>query len=134
MNVESAEQRALMDADAAWAAAAEAADIDTILTFWADDAINYFPGMPPAVGKPAIETLVRENRGRGEFSLSWHATHAEVAATGDLGYTSGPFEMSSRVAGNEWVTQSGHYLCIWKKDASGNWKCAMETSVIGPAS
>ena len=40
--------------DAVWAAAAYVGDIERILEFWAEDASNYFPGQPPAIGKSAI--------------------------------------------------------------------------------
>ncbi|HKI69538.1 MAG TPA: nuclear transport factor 2 family protein, partial [Verrucomicrobiae bacterium] len=83
----SSEQEALLKTDQAWAAAAEAGDPERILTFWADDAINYFPGFPPAEGKAAIAELVKRNRSKPGFSLSWKPVKAVVGAAGNLGYT-----------------------------------------------
>ena len=57
-----AERTALLEANRAWAAAAAAGDVARIISFWADDAISYFPGAPVAQGKEVIGELVRENR------------------------------------------------------------------------
>ncbi|MGE0623910.1 MAG: DUF4440 domain-containing protein [Pseudomonadales bacterium] len=122
----------LRAADAAWARAAAAGDTDAILKFWADDATNYFPGMPPAKGKTAIEKLVMRNRSQADFRLSWEATDVMVAASGELGYTSGPFELRARSPSGELVTRTGHYVCVWRKDADGRWQCILESSVFDP--
>jgi len=50
--------------------AAKMDDIDKLKTFWADDTINFFPGIPPAYGKVSILELVQSNRYRPGFSLS----------------------------------------------------------------
>lgn len=120
----------LLTADAAWAAAAAAGDVERIITFWAPDAVNYLPETPPAVGAEAIRAVVSRWRARPEYSLHWHATRAEAAQTGDLGYTSGPFELRFRDPNDRLVIRRGHYLCVWKRQAGGEWKCAVETSVF----
>jgi ketosteroid isomerase-like protein len=123
----------LAEADAAWAAAAAAGEVERILDFWAEDAVNFFPGKPPAFGKAAITKLVRGMRARDGFSLGWHAENVCVAASGDMGYTSGPFEMSIPLDDGGTVRQAGNYLVVWKKDDNDNWKCAVEASVVVPA-
>ena len=127
-----AERQELLDTDRAWASAAAAGDVQSLTDFWADDAINYFPNAPVAKGREAIEALVRRNRSRPGFSLKWEAAEAVVAASGDLGYTSGTFELSVNGDNGEPVRQTGHYVCIWKKLSNGLWKCVVETSVFGP--
>jgi len=127
-----AERATLLQADKDWAAAAKAGDVQRIVTFWADDAINYYPGKPPAVGKQAIIELVKQNRSIPGFSLSWEPAHAEVAQSGELGYTSGSFQLSLNDAEGNPLQKHGNYVCIWKKATDGSWKCAVETSVFGP--
>jgi ketosteroid isomerase-like protein len=92
-NMES-EGQALLETDRAWAEAARKGDIPGLTSFWADDAVNYFPGAPPLVGKQAISQLVNRNRSQPGFSLSWEPETAVVARSGELGYTSGSFEPS----------------------------------------
>ena len=126
-----AERKSLLNTDKEWAAAAKAGDVKKIVTFWAGDAIDYFPNSPAAVGKNAILKLVKKNRSIPGFTLSWEPMKAEVAASADLGYTSGAFQVSMNDAEGNPLTKSGNYVCLWKKRNDGSWKCIVETSVFG---
>lgn len=128
------ERDALLAADSAWAAAAESGDIDKLSTYWAQDATNYFPGAPVAQGKESILELVARNRGMPGFALTWHATEAEVSAAADLGYTTGPFELTVRAPDGTDQVQTGHYVAIWRKGSTGQWECVVESSIFGPGS
>jgi len=131
LNLE-AERLALLDTDRAWAAAAAEGDVETVATFWAEDAANYFPGAPVARGRDEILALVQRNRSRPGFSLTWTPNEAVLARSGDLGYTSGTFRMQTGDASGAVSAQTGHYVCIWKRLDNGLWKCAVETSIFGP--
>lgn len=128
-----AERTALLETDRAWAAAAAAGDVELLTNFWADNATNYFPGAPVARGKAEIGELVRRNRSQPGFSLSWEPQEAAVANSGDLGYTSGTFTLSTEGPEATPVTRTGHYVCIWTKGADGTWKCSVESTIFGPA-
>src|SRR5258706_3323195 len=54
--------------------------------------------------------------------LSWEPAVAEIAASQDLGYTSGPWEFREK-AGDK-PRGTGQYLTIWKKQADGGLKVA----------
>lgn len=120
----------LLETDRAWAAAAAAGDVEHVITFWSEDAINFFPGEPAAVGRNAIIALVRRYRSDPRYSLRWQADTAEVAASGELGYTSGRFTATFGTEDGGTVTRTGHYVCIWRKRENGEWKCVVETSVF----
>lgn len=124
------EAAALLETDRAWAAAAAAGDAAKLSSFWADDAVNLFPGRPVAHGLDEIRALVRQNRSRPGFALSWEPNVAEVAASGDLGYTWGPFRLSVDGTDGRPVVRQGNYLCIWRKQSDGAWKCTVESSVF----
>ncbi len=126
-----AERNTLLNTDKEWAAAAKVGDVKKIVTFWSDDAVDYFPNNTAAVGKNAILELVKKNRSVPGFTLSWEPKNAEVAASADLGYTSGVFRVSMNDAEGNHITKSGNYVCIWKKQRGGSWKCIVETSVFG---
>jgi ketosteroid isomerase-like protein len=104
-----------------------------VTSFWADDATNYFPDAPVARGKEAIGQLVQRNRSRPGFSLSWEPQEAVVARSGELGYSSGTFALSVENPEGTSVTRRGHYVCIWKKQADGSWRCAVESTIFGPS-
>jgi ketosteroid isomerase-like protein len=125
-----AARAALLQADRDWAAAAARGDIELLTSFWTEDAVDYFPGAPPARGKAEISELVRRNRNQAGFSLSWEPDTAVVARSADLGYTTGSFELSRNDAAGNPVARRGHYLCIWRKEPDGSWRCSVETSVF----
>ena len=120
----------LLQADKDWAAAAKMGDITKLKTYWADDAINFFPGAPPAYGKESILELVKRNRSQPGFSLSWEPDKAVVASSGDMGYTHGTFQLAFNDSDSTTVKRSGNYVCIWKKDLGEPWKCAIESTIF----
>lgn len=128
------EREALLEADRAWAEAARKGDIPRLTGFWADDAVNYSPGAPPAKGRQEIAQLVQRNRNRPGFSLTWEPETAVVAQSGDLGYTSGTFALTAQDPQGNLATRTGHYVCIWSKQSDGSWKCSVETSVFSASS
>lgn len=121
----------LLESDQQWAAAAESGDIQTLQAFWADDAVNLFPGAPVARGKQQILELVRRNRQTPGFSLRWTPEEGEVAESGDLGYTWGSFEMTRTdpETGSP-VIKRGHYTCVWSKQDDGQWQCVLESTIF----
>jgi len=125
-----AQTESLLQADREWAAAAAAGDVQHLTTFWADDAINFFPGAPPALGKEAIRELVKRNRSRPGFSLAWQPTRAVVAESADLGYTWGTFQLSAQDPAGSPVRRGGNYVAIWRKQTDGTWKCEVESTIF----
>jgi ketosteroid isomerase-like protein len=55
------------------------------------------------------------------FTITWDPNYAEVAASGDMGYTVGRYERTSRVGG-ETVVDSGAYLTVWRRQEDGSWR------------
>ncbi len=120
----------LLQVDKDWATAAKMGDIAKLTTYWADDAINFFPGAPPAYGKESILDLVKRNRSQPGFSLSWEPDKAVVAASGDMGYSYGTFQLAFNDSDTSTVNRTGNYVCIWKKDQGTSWKCAIESTIF----
>jgi len=56
---------------------------------------------------------------KGNNEVSWEPNFAKVSRSGDLGFTTGPYE----VAGTE--KKYGQYLSIWKAE-NGTWKLAID--------
>lgn len=125
------EREAILAADREWAAAAAAGDVDRLSSYWTDDAVNFFPGSPPARGKAAILELVRQNRTRPGFSLDWTPAVAVVSESGDLGYTTGTFRLSALDSTGTAVQRRGNYVAIWRKQEDGSWKCEVESTIFG---
>ncbi len=123
----------LLKTDQAWAAAAANGNIPQVLNTWSDDAINYFPGAAPAVGKAAIGALMQQNRSIPGFALSWEPAQAMVSTSGDLGHTRGVFRLTVNDPNGTPQTRIGHYVSLWQKGSDDAWKCIVTISTFGPA-
>ncbi len=126
------EQQALLTADKQWAAAAAAGDVDRVLSYWAEDAIGYAPGRPAFIGKEAISEFVRGNRAIPGFSISWEPSAAVLSESGELGYTTGSYQVT--VPGGPQgglITIKGFYVENWRK-LDGSWKCVVGIQTPGP--
>lgn len=64
-------------------------------------------------------------QGRADGFYSWSPAIAEISASGDWGYTTGPYEyrMSSL---DDTVSNSGQYTTVWKKSSHGQWKYILD--------
>ena len=57
--------------------------------------------------------------------LSWDPEVAAISSSGELGFTTGPWEL--RAAGpKDSVSGAGHYVTVWKRDSTGAWKMAVD--------
>lgn len=64
-------------------------------------------------------------------SLLWAPECAGIAASGEMGFTTGPWEY--RPAGIEdTVVYYGHFISVWKKEQDGNWKVVLDIGVSNP--
>ena len=109
------ERETLMRLDREWSGTVK--DTNTFLSYFAADATMYAPGMPAASGTAAIRTMFTQMMAMPGISLTWAATRAEVAASGDVGYTVGTYQTS--VGG---AKEKGKYVTVWAKQADGQWK------------
>jgi ketosteroid isomerase-like protein len=63
--------------------------------------------------------------------LSWYPTSADIARAGDMGYTTGPWEFKSDIHDAKPVA-FGNFLTVWKKQADGSWKFAIDLGTSNP--
>jgi ketosteroid isomerase-like protein len=63
--------------------------------------------------------------------LSWYPAVAGMARAGDLGYTTGPWDFKSDINEAKPVGW-GHFLTVWKKQADGSWKFAIDLGISHP--
>lgn len=127
-----ADRAALIAVDEEFSAAARTVGIGEAFTRYAD---------PTATMLPAGENAVTGADGiRAQFSdlapgttLSWKPFKAEAAASGDLGYTLGTYEMRSTGADGKPVVRYGKYCSVWKKQKDGRWKWVVDVGTPSPA-
>ena len=63
--------------------------------------------------------------------LSWYPSVAGIAAAGDMGYTTGPWKFKGDIKDAN-PSAFGNFLTIWKKQADGSWKFAIDLGISNP--
>ena len=114
VNVEQ-ERNTLLALDREWSKTTK--DTEKFLSYFAPEASAYPQGMPVATGTAAIRDAFTKMSSMPGFSVAWTPAKAEVGATGDLGYTTGAYEMTMTGGG-----EKGKYVTVWKKQSGGAWK------------
>ncbi len=117
----------LKKADQDWAKAAQSKSVEQFMSFVGDDADACGLDGKWTHGKAAVEAEWKQMRSDPSFKLNWTNETAEVAKSGDLGYTRGTFEGSQ---GNN--SFSGSYATVWKKGKDGKWKVAVDIASATP--
>ena len=121
--------QAMVDTERAFAKMSEEQGIrPSFMAFIADDGILFRPTavkgkqwmtehpLPPSDKRPL---------------LSWYPAVAGMARAGDMGYTTGPWEYKSDIHDAKSVAW-GHFLTVWKKQADGQWKFAVDLGISNP--
>ncbi|MBC8105980.1 MAG: DUF4440 domain-containing protein [Anaerolineae bacterium] len=114
--------KTLAKLDDDWSNAAATRDAAKVAAFYADDAIAYPPNAPMSVGRAAVQKVWASYFEDPSFKISWKTLHAGVSKSGDMGFTSGPYEASWKGPDGKTVTEKGKYLCTWQKQTNGTWK------------
>lgn len=122
-----ANAKALAKLDDDWSKAAATRDADRVASFYAEDAIAYPPNEPAAIGRAAAKKVWAAYFADKTFTISWKTVHAEVAKSGDLGYTAGTYEDSFKGPDGKQVSEKGKYVCTWRKQKDGTWKAIHDT-------
>src|SRR5262245_56494453 len=101
----------LMAVDREWSQTTK--DIDKFASYYAADASAYVPGAPVVKGQPAIKAALKEMFSAPGFSLQFVANKADISSGGDIGYTTGTYQIGP---------EKGKYVTVWKKQTDGSWK------------
>jgi ketosteroid isomerase-like protein len=119
---------ALADAERAFAKAASVKGWrDAFLEFFADDAIAFAPGVVSAKDRLRKQPSTPFS----EVELVWEPRTGDVAASGDLGWLTGP---SSSINHKSPDPKRGYgcYLSIWRKQPDGAWRVFIDVGINGP--
>ena len=100
------------------------------IEYVAFDGVLLRPFTYPIIGKEKVteELLANDDK---NFQLTWMPLYGDVAASGELGYTYGTFEMKIKKDDGSEETRKGTYVSIWKKDKTGKWKFVLDTGNPG---
>ena len=101
------------------------------MSYYAEDAVELPNNADAIVGKANVAKGMgflddKNNR------LTWSPVAADVSASGDLGYTWGTYEFRPKLKDGTESVERGKYMSIWKKQADGTWKVAVDMGNAGP--
>ena len=114
----------------AFAASAKAKDIEKFMSYWDDD-IKFFDHGSMQTGKDKERANWAWLFQDANRSIVWWPEVVE--ASGDLGYTTGPFEVHVKQAdGSDKITLQGRYVTIWRRHADGSWKATLDIGSNAP--
>jgi ketosteroid isomerase-like protein len=93
------------------------------LTYLAEDSVIFRPR--PVAGK---QWFVEHTSVSGH--LNWQPTYAEVASSGDLGFSTGPYTFQGGTAeGDKKATvRHGHFVSVWEKQIEG-WRVVVDHGI-----
>jgi|ERR1700722_7961275 len=117
---------ALRAADEGWLKVFAAKDVQKSVAFCAEDGAVLSPNAPIAQGREAIGKSFAGFFTLPDLKISWHADKVEVAKSGELGYTSGSYQMIFSDPSGKTIPDKGKYVTVWKKQADGTWKVLLD--------
>jgi uncharacterized protein (TIGR02246 family) len=120
------DEAAIRAASAAWSQAAAAKDLDKAVSFYGDGAVVMAPKAPAMHDIENIRKNWAEGFAMPGPGLSWHTTTVEVARSGELAYENGTYDFLMTGKNGKTSDYKGKYLVIWKKQADGAWKVAVD--------
>lgn len=117
----------LVEAERAFARTAAEKGIPAAFLDWlAPEGVVFRPR--PVPGRPLYATAPRT----GTASLSWGPDLVCLAASGELGFSTGPYEYRSEAAKPE-TGRFGSFFSIWRKNERDEWRVLLDVGVTHPA-
>jgi ketosteroid isomerase-like protein len=120
VNVE-AERSNLLNADRAFL---KSAQTDGMAKAYAKHVSQYARvhrnGVQPIIGQEAIVQFLAKT----SVAPTWEPMFADVAQSGDLGYTYGSYELKEANA----TSEKGYYARVWKRGANDQWQVVLDTT------
>lgn len=120
-----ADAEVLMEADRAFAAAVAEGGSEAWAFWFHEDGAMIQPRVGEVRGRDEIRAFMAGLDDPGT-SLRWEPLRAEIAASGDLGWTTGTYVSASVGEAGEAVRGEGRYVSIWRRAADGSWKVVMD--------
>lgn len=78
-------------------------------------------------GKPVNGIQTWNNRKKNPGVLSWYPQYAEISASDDFGYTTGPW--TYQPSAKDSVVAGGRYITVWHIDKQGEWRLLVDLGV-----
>lgn len=64
--------------------------------------------------------------------LTWWPVYADVSSSGDMGWTTGPYEFREKPEDAK-PSDTGHFFTVWRRQPDGSWKFVLDLGIRHPA-
>lgn len=120
---------ALLESDMAFAQlSADSGAVFAFNVYLSEDAVQMPSGTGLIMGR---DNIVAAMASGPEMTLLWEPQHAEIAVSGELGWTWGKYEARFVDGDGEEVTSAGKYLNIWRQKDDGSWRVQVDMGNSG---
>ncbi|MGE3171748.1 MAG: DUF4440 domain-containing protein [Planctomycetota bacterium] len=112
--------------DRAWRdhiAAKQRRDIEGVVAIYTADAVYVVDGLPPVIGRAALEVMERRGLDAGEVLRAEHVTEA-LRVDGDLAWELGTITADIRPQDQDAQRIVFHYIAMWRLGAGRQWRIA----------
>ena len=101
---------------------------EAFAAFIADDGILFRPHA--VVGKKWMQEHPLPPSDKRPL-LTWQPIYALLSQSGDLGYTTGPWQYKNDIKDAK-ASAFGNFMTVWKKQADGNWRFVLDLGISNP--
>jgi len=115
----------LLEADRAFAAAVADGGSEAWASWFDDDGALVREGVGEIRGRAAVREASRFLDDPGT-ELRWEPRRGEIAASGELGWTTGDYTIESAGPDGEVRRGQGVYVTIWRRRDDGVWRVVMD--------
>jgi len=122
----SADTRTIIALDSGWVRNVMAKNVDSLMTYYAADAISYGFG-PPAIGTDQIRASYTEMVKSTFSDPKIISNTVKFSNDGSMAYDYGTFSMTVTPPGGKPSNETGAYLNVWRKEG-GQWKLVAEAN------
>jgi ketosteroid isomerase-like protein len=121
----------LFEREKAFARTGAAKDIERFMSFTAESVCSFTAGQM-VEGQEGFRQTWSKLFADPTLTIHWEPRIAEVSKSRDLGYTSGPYEFTSKDTQGNVVTRRGSFVTIWRKQPDGVWKVELDIGAPAP--
>ena len=102
-------------------------NMEKVIGYYQDDAMEMAPNMAMGQGKDAIKAMQQQMMSSGMKMTAVSFSTTELQAAGKIGYEIGTYDMTIAVPQMGEVKDKGKYIALWHQQPDGSWKVRAET-------
>jgi ketosteroid isomerase-like protein len=118
--------KALLARDSAWLASAATGNVETVISYWSDDALVIPPGQPPIEGKAALRAYITEMMKIPGFKITWKSEKPVFSPDGKLAYLRGTNVVTMPGPNAKPMEFDGRGVTVWRLEPDGQWRCTID--------